>query len=82
MQMIDDGPIHHPMIFIFILGAGLEDCLLFNATPPPLLGWLLRKQKHKLDEKEHPSKDSPTVSQILYLPTLTPWCSHPFINGA
>jgi hypothetical protein len=51
-QMIDDGPIQHPMMLI--LGAGLEDCLLFNATPPPLLEWLLRTQKHKLEEKKKP----------------------------
>jgi hypothetical protein len=50
--MIDDGPIHHPMILI--LEAGLEDCLLFNATSPPLLGWLLQTQKHKLEEKKTP----------------------------
>jgi hypothetical protein len=49
--MIDDGPIHHPMIFIFILGAGPEDCLPFNATPThPLLGCLLQTQKHKLEK--------------------------------
>jgi hypothetical protein len=52
--MIDDGLIHHPMIFIFISGAGVEDCLLFNARPPPLLGWLLRTQKHKLEETKTP----------------------------
>jgi hypothetical protein len=37
--MIDDGQVHHSMIFILILGAGLEDCLPFNATDPTSPSW-------------------------------------------